>query len=151
MSRLGEQNSVVGSNDPRMLLKIYGSLLILLAVLDSAKLVLEFVGDEIAESIAALGNAGVVLTVVFTVVSVGIILARLWMGIQALRYAKGTGKGTSHITLAKIARVVLVILLVMRIIGWISGEPIDKTDVASELVSLGVIWGYLSAAKACLN
>lgn len=76
-----------------------------------------------------------------------IVLAELFLGIKGLNEVKGKGKGTGHITLAKVVLVFYVIGTIFGIIDFIN----TKQDIVSILTSIGstlIIYLYIRSAKA---
>ena len=126
-------------------LKIYGWLMIVLAALDVARMVISAVFSDSS----LLEEPGAKFVLIAMVVVTGIaVLAKLWMGRQALTYAKGVGKGTSHILLAKIGLVIYIVLSLAGAYQLFTGDGWDS--LVSALASLIVVHSYLRAAKACL-
>ena len=68
------------------------------------------------------------------------------MGIMGLKYCKGTGKGSLHITLAKIGIALTVVATVISVIDMISGSG-DVSTVISDATDILIIYWYFSLAK----
>lgn len=128
-------------------LKIYGYLMFFFGLLDIAYLVLDI--QEVNALLADYSNAVAIFVYVFFAVCALITLAKFWMGRQALCYAKGTGKGTSHIKLAKIGIAFGVLVLVSDGIAIFNGTA-SYSEALSTITSLIVMHSYYTAAKACL-
>ena len=128
-------------------LKIYGYLMIFFGVLDIGYLALDI--SEVKPLLSDYSTAVAIVTYVFFGVCALITLAKFWMGRQALCYAKGTGKGTSHIRLAKIAMVFTVLFLATDVFAWINGTA-TISEALSTATTLIVIHSYYKAAKAFL-
>lgn len=129
-------------------LKIYGYLMFFFGLLDLAYLSLD-IGD-INTLLAEQSKAVAIFVYVFLGLCLLITLAKFWMGRQALRYAKGVGKGTSHILLAKIGIAFGVLMVLIDAINYFTGSA-DISEAASSGASLVVMISYYQAAKACLN
>ena len=128
-------------------LKIYGYLMIFFGVLDLLYMLL-----DISEINADAGNyPSIVVTFAYIFLGVCMLmtLAKFWMGRQALCYAKGKGKGTSHILLAKIGIVFCILALVVDGYAFFNGTS-SITELCSTGASLMVMCSYYQAAKACL-
>lgn len=128
-------------------LKIYGFLMIFFGLLDIAYLAMD-IGD-VKPLLEDYSSAVAIGVYVFFAVCLLITLAKFWMGRQALRYAKGVGKGTSHIKLAKIGIVFGVLVLVSDGIAYFNGTA-SSSEAVSTITSLIVMVSYYQAAKACL-
>lgn len=128
-------------------LKIYGYLMFFFGILDLASLALDLA--EIEALLADYSKAVAIFTYVFLALCLLITLAKFWMGRQALRYAKGVGKGTSHIRLAKIGIAFGVLVVVSDVFAIINGTA-SYYEAASSITSLIVMYSYYAAAKACL-
>ena len=128
-------------------LKIYGILMIFFGFLDIAYLAMD-IGDvkPLLEDYSTAVTIGVY---VFFAVCLLITLAKFWMGRQALCYAKGTGKGTSHIKLAKIGIIFGILVLVSDGLAIFNGTA-SYSEAISTITSLIVMHSYYKAAKACL-
>ena len=129
-------------------LKIYGYLMFFFGLLDLAYLSLD-IGD-IHTLLAEQSKAVAIFVYVFLGLCLLITLAKFWMGRQALRYAKGVGKGTSHILLAKVGIAFGVLMVLSDAISYFTGSA-DISEAASSGASLVVMISYYQAAKACLN
>lgn len=128
-------------------LKIYGYLMFFLGLVDIAYLALDI--REINALAEGYSNAVIIGVYAFFAVCALITLAKFWMGRQALCYAKGTGKGTSHITLAKIGIILGIVVLVSDVIAIFNGTA-SVSEALSTATSLIVMHGYYTAAKSCL-
>ena len=128
-------------------LKIYGYLMIFFGILDLAYLSLDIA--EINAVLRDYSKTVVIFTYAFLALCLLITMAKFWMGRQALRYAKGVGKGTSHILLSKIGIVFGVLVLVSDIFAIINGTA-SYSEAVSTTTSLIVMYSYYKAAKACL-
>ena len=128
-------------------LKIYGYLMFFFGLLDLAYLSLDL--GNMSTLLAEQSKAVAIFVYVFLALCLLITLAKFWMGRQALRYAKGVGKGTSHILLAKIG-IFFSVLLVLNDVVVLFVASGDITEAASSVASLVVILSYYQAAKACL-
>jgi hypothetical protein len=128
-------------------LKFYGYLTIFFGIIDLLNMALDV--SEINGLMAASSQADTIFTYVTFGLSLLIMLAKLWMGRQALCYAKGVGKGTSHILLAKIGIGFGVLMLLNDVVELFIGIG-DITEVASSVVYMVIIISYYQAAKACL-
>ena len=128
-------------------LKIYGYLMFFFGLLDIAYLVLDI--QEAKALLADYSTAVAIGVYVFFGVCALITLAKFWMGRQALCYAKGTGKGTSHIKLAKIGIAFGILVLVSDGIAIFNGTG-SYSEALSTITSLIVMHSYYTAAKACL-
>ena len=128
-------------------LKLYGIALFILGFIDIGYGILNI--REVAPLLVNESTAVAVLTYAIVSISFLLALAKFWMGRQALCYAKGTGKGTSHITLAKIGIVFCTLGLVIYIISAIRGTA-SNTDIAGDIASLMVMCSYYKTAKECL-
>lgn len=129
-------------------LKIYGYLMFFFGLLDLAYLSLDL--GNISTLLAEQSKAVAIFVYVFLALCLLITLAKFWMGRQALRYAKGVGKGTSHILLAKIGIAFDVLMVLSDAINYFNGSA-DISELASSGASLAVMISYYQAAKACLN
>ena len=128
-------------------LKIYGFAMILLGLVDVGFLTL-----DICEVNALAGNYPAVVvffTYIFFALCALLALAKFWMGRQALCYAKGTGKGTSHVLLAKIGFVLSILVVASDAYAMISGTA-TSSELYSGIASLIFMYSYYKAAKACL-
>lgn len=128
-------------------LKLYGYLMIFLGLLDIVYLLMDI--QEIKTLLEGYSTAVIIVVSVILAVCGLITLAKFWMGRQALCYAKGTGKGTSHIKLAKIGVIFSILILVFDAIAIFSGTA-SYFDAISTIVDLIVIHSYYTTAKACL-
>lgn len=128
-------------------LKIYGYLMFFFGLVDIAYLAMDI--QEVKALLADYSTAVAIGVYVFFGVCALITLAKFWMGRQALCYAKGTGKGTSHIKLAKIAIIVGILVLVSDVIAIFNGTA-SYSEALSTITSLIVMHSYYTAAKACL-
>lgn len=126
------------------ILQIYGYLMIFFGVLDLVYLAMD--ASEVNSLLGNYSEAVAIFTYVFFGLCVLITLAKFWMGRQALRYAKGVGKGTSHILLAKIG-IAFGVLAVASDVVKLIGSSGDISEVASSCTSLAVMIGYYQAAK----
>ena len=128
-------------------LKIYGLLMFYFGILDLAYLAMDI--QEVNTLLTGYSHAVTIGVYVFFVVCILITLAKFWMGRQALRYAKGVGKGSSHIKLAKIG-IVFGILVVVSDMFAAFNDTASITEAVSSLVNLFIYYFYYSTAKACL-
>lgn len=128
-------------------LKIYGILMIFFGLLDIAYLAMDI--SDVKPLLEDYSTAVTIGVYVFFAVCLLITLAKFWMGRQALCYAKGTGKGTSHIKLAKIGIVFGILVLVSDGIAYLNGTA-SSSEAVSTITSLIVMVSYYQAAKACL-
>jgi hypothetical protein len=128
-------------------LKIYGYLMIFFGIIDLAYMALDV--SEMNGLLGDYSKAVAIFIYVFFGLCLLITLAKFWMGRQALRYAKGVGKGTSHILLAKIGIAFGILALLNDVIKLFTGTG-DMTEVASSGASLVVMISYYQAAKAFL-
>lgn len=128
-------------------LKIYGYLMFIFGLLDIAYLILDI--QEINALLADYSKAVAIGVYAFFGVCALITLAKFWMGRQALCYAKGIGKGTSHIKLAKIGIIIGILVLVSDGIAIFNGTA-SYSEAISSITSLIVMHSYYTAAKACL-
>lgn len=140
---IGEMNMITKTKE----LKIYGYLMIFFGILDLAYLAIDI--SEISTLLGDYSKAIVIFTYAFLGLCLLITLAKFWMGRQALCYAKGTGKGTSHIKLAKIGIAFGVLVLVSDAVGYLNGTA-SYSEAVSTITSLIVMHSYYKAAKACL-
>lgn len=140
------RKNTMGSNDAK-LLRIYGSLLVFLAVLDMIFMVLDVF--ESGHLLKGLSGGQLAFIAVLYAASVCVVILKLWMGRQGIRYAKGQGTGTGHITVAKIALVLLGIFVAVDVAEMIAGNA-KLTDVLDDMISLCIAYEYLRTAKACL-
>lgn len=122
-------------------LKIYGILMIFFCILDCVHIVRNLLETHSTEVTA--------FTYVILALRVLIALAKFWLGRQALCYANGNGKGTSHILLIKIGIAFVALLLVNDVVEAFLGIA-SFMEVISTIVSLTVMYSYYKAAKACL-
>ena len=129
-------------------LKIYGYLMIFFGIIDLAYMALDV--SEMNGMLGDYSKAVAIFIYVFFGLCLLITLAKFWMGRQALRYAKGVGKGTSHILLAKIGIAFDVLMVLSDAINYFNGSA-DISELASSGASLVVMISYYQAAKACLN
>ena len=128
-------------------LKIYGYLMFFLGVIDIAYMAIDI--REVNTLLEGYSQAVAIGVYAFFAVCALITLAKFWMGHQALQYAKGTGKGTSHIKLAKIGMAVTILVLVSDAFAIYQGTA-DISEILSTSTSLIVMHSYYTAAKACL-
>ena len=128
-------------------LKIYGYLMYFFGILDLAYWALDV--SEVSGLLGDYSKAVSIFTYVFLTLGLLITLAKFWMGRQALCYAKGVGKGTSHILLAKIG-IFFSVLLVLNDVVVLFVASGDITEAISSVAGLVVILSYYQAAKACL-
>lgn len=128
-------------------LKIYGYLMFFFGLVDIAYLIMDIRG--IHTLLAGYSKAVVIGVHVFFGLCALITLTKFWMGRQALCYAKGTGKGTSHITLAKIGIIFGILVLVSDGLAIFNGTG-SYSEAISTITSLIVMHSYYTAAKACL-
>lgn len=128
-------------------LKIYGYLMIFFGFLDLASIALDI--SEVSGLLANYSEEITIFTFVFYGMDLLISPAKFWMGRQALCYAKGVGKGTSHILLAKIGIALMSLALVNDVVELFIGIG-AITEAASSAVALIIIVSYYQAAKACL-
>ena len=127
-------------------LKIYGWLMFFFGFLDLVSLGLNIFGGD-----QQTGDIGLdkVFFILFVAVGLFIAMAKFWLGRQALCYARGTGKGTSHIVLVKIGMVFGVLSLVNDCVSaFVGADPVS--EIFSSAASLIVMISYYQAAKACL-
>ena len=126
--------------NPKKEFKIASIVLLILGIFDALIIGIEwFVGDFFV-----LGD-NVFLLFVFAGIIL-IALAKLYMGIMGLKYCKGTGKGTLHITLAKIGVVLALIAVVIAAVNLVGGDG-DVQTVLSDSVDAFIMYWYLSLAK----
>lgn len=128
-------------------MKIYGYVMIVLGIVDLGFLMLNISN---AKTLLATQTPGISIAVygilgLFLLIA----LAKIWMGRQGLCYAKGTGKGTSHITLSKIGMVFCAIVLVLDCVELISGNGFNS-DAISNMTSLIIMYSYHKCAKEML-
>ena len=128
-------------------LKIYGFLMIFFGLLDIAYMVMDI--REVAPLLGSYSAAVTIGVHAFFALCALLTLAKFWMGRQALCYVKGTGKGSSHIKLAKIAIVLGVLVLISDVIAAFNGTA-SIAEAISSLLNLIIYHSYYSAAKACL-
>ena len=128
-------------------LKIYGYLMFVFGLLDIAYLIMDI--QEINTLLADYSKVVTIGVYVFFGICALITLAKFWMGRQALCYAKGTGKGTSHITLAKIGIIFGILILISDALAIFNGTG-SYSEAISTITSLIVMHSYYTAAKACL-
>ena len=128
-------------------LKIYGIVLILFGIIDLVYLYMDIL--DVSSLLGNQSKAVVICVYAFFALCFLITLAKFWMGRQALYYAKGTGKGTSHILLAKIGIVSSILILLSDGVACFNGTA-SIVEVCSSIVSLSIIYSYYKAAKACL-
>lgn len=119
-------------------LKVYSILFLVLAIIQ----VVIFIAGELTGNVPS--GAAFVMGAICSGV---IVLAELIMGFKGIAYANGSGKGTLHITIAKIAVVFIALGLVIDIFGLVT-----KTGGVSELIisliDLVFVFGYIKEAKA---
>lgn len=128
-------------------LKIYGYLMFFFGLLDIGYLIMDI--QEINALLPGYSKAVSIGVYMFLGVCALITLAKFWMGRQALCYAKGTGKGTSHIKLAKIGIIFGILVLVSDGLAIFNGTA-SYSEAISTITSLIVMHSYYTAAKACL-
>ncbi|MDO4745911.1 MAG: hypothetical protein Q4B18_05090 [Bacillota bacterium] len=87
---------------------------------------------------------------VLALVALGIMLiatvAMLYMGYTGLKYCKGDGKGTLHITIAKICIVVSVLGVVIAAVDLFVNNS-DVGNILGSLFQLVIIYYYLKFSK----
>lgn len=150
-----EQNSAAQLT-PERTLKIYSSVLLVLAAIDIFNLIIGWLAGDFNTS-AIMGASGAsktaALAVVLLVVGIAavVIIMKLYMGFKGISRAKGTGSGRGHITVGKISLFFSVLLFVIYAIslftnmksagfsGWL--------DMCTPLASCLIAYGYLKAAK----
>lgn len=125
-------------------LKIYGFLMYFFGFHD-----LTHILTKAMKRNALTGDSFDIFTYVFLGLSLLIALAKVWLGRQALCYAKGNGKGTSHILLIRVGIAFGVLALVNDVVELFIGIG-AFSEVLSTIVSLIVMYSYYRAAKACL-
>lgn len=128
-------------------LKIYGYVMFVFGLVDIAYLALDI--SEVSTLLEGYSSAVAIGVYVFFAVCALIALAKFWMGRQALCYAKGTGKGTSHIKLAKIGIAFGILVLISDGIAIFNGTA-SYSEAISTVTSLIVMYSYYTAAKSLL-
>ena len=128
-------------------LKICGFVLLFLGALDLVYLLIDI--SDLPSLLEGQSKAVTVFAYVFIGLCVLIAMAKFWMCRQALYYAKGNGKGTSHILLAKIGITFCVIALVSDVFAIFNGTA-SFDEALSSIFSPIVMYSYYKAAKACL-
>lgn len=129
--------------DSRRDFKVISMLLLFLGVMDIALLVINNMGEM--KAVSALSDKGLAFVIGIAAIVVIIALAKLYMGYMGIRYCNGTGKGTFHITLAKIGLVLAVIAVVLSVMDMTSGGTLNT--VISDIIDVMVIFWYFRAAK----
>ena len=132
---------------PTKVLKIYGILMLYFAILDCAYILMDVMDNSYL--LGDHSTAVDIFSLIILALGVLITLAKFWLGRQALCYAKGIGKGTSHILLIKIGIAFGILVLVNDIVEVFIGTG-PYREVISSIVCLIVMYSYYKAAKACL-
>ena len=122
-------------------LKLYGILMIFFGILDCVHILMNVLETHSTEVTA--------FTYIILALGVLIALAKFWLGRQALCYANGNGKGTSHILLIKIGIAFVAFSLVNDVVEAFLGIA-SFMEAISTIVSLIIMYSYYKAAKACL-
>ena len=128
-------------------LKIYGWVMFFLGFIDLGYVLLEI--GEVGTYTA--GQSAAVVAFLYAFIALGVLLAliKFWLGRQALRYAKGTGTGTSHILLSKIGLVICMLVVISDTIAVLKGTA-SPSDTYGNIASLILMISYHKTAKECL-
>ena len=123
-------------------LKIYGITMFVLAAVDIATMIVNSMGASMV---------GFAAIMAFVVIGVALLTAaaKCWMGYQALCYAKGTGKGTSHILIAKICLIFGIVNLVFALLGVVTGNG-SFDQVIGAATNVALLFFYRKTAQECL-
>lgn len=136
-------------------LKIYGILFIFLAIWDVFTLIVNyFLGDykEIwnisVEGVSANIIQGVTIAILLVIVI--IVLIKLFLGVRAIQQSNGTYKGKSHITIARIAMVISIILVIAAIPG-LKLETSVIMNFLDDIVTVSILFDYIRNSKKLMN
>ncbi len=137
-------------------LRIFSNLMIVFAIIDTITLILGFVnGDFNSATIVETSGmpAGLVLTVLIIAVAISalIIAAKLYMGMNGLKRAKGIETNKGHITVGKIALICCIVLFAASALSLIlnisNATIVDWLGLLSPFASCLIFNEYLKAAK----
>ena len=126
--------------NPQKEFKIASILFLFLGVIDAVIISMDWFGSE-----SPLLQDNIFLLILLIVICL-IALGKLYMGFMGLKYCKGTGKGSLHITLAKIGVVLAAISVVISVVEMINGEGTLQT-VISDVTDAFIVYWYLRLAK----
>lgn len=105
--------------DYKKAMKWWGILCIIIALVNVGSVLFSYFQGDL-KMLTDLPAEYKTMVMVFFFVCLGlVVLVELYLGIQALRQSAGKYNGTSHITIAKIVSVVIVIAAIINIVGFI--------------------------------
>lgn len=128
-------------------LTIFSKLFICLGALDLISIVTNyFMGVYDPKNVPDV-SLDVAKAIMITAIVIAVIasLVKFYLGFKGLNQAKGTGKGTSHITISKILLVFFVIIFAVGAYGLIKDSS-TWLSVLSDLASIIILFTYISSA-----
>lgn len=137
-------------------LKVYSNIIIVLAGVDAVRLTTHWVNGEFNSTVLAQVYGvpkNIIHAIIMAVLCVGALVfaAKIYMGIKGIRTAKGNGKGTGHITVAKVTLVCCITMFAISTITLISNISgagmMEWLDLAAPFASCLITSEYLKAAK----
>lgn len=139
------------AND-RKNLRIFSILFLVFAAIEAIDLIIFLTGEGI--DTAALAQQAQVSesfarTTAAVVIALGALstLVLLYLGLMGLRQSKGQTTSSSHITIAKICMVFLVIVLISALVNVVSSPTKDWLELFSSMASVAIGLIYIRSAK----
>lgn len=147
--------SIQSMDQDRKILWAFSTLFLILAVLNVINLIATFAGGELTVPVIAdaaattqqMARISIIIVTVFVALEV---LVLVYLGLMGLRQANGKPTGKSHIVIAKICMVFLVLALIIVIISFINAPGKDWIALCSALASVLFCVYYIRAAQHLL-
>lgn len=134
------------NNDSKVAMKWWGIAFLIIAFTNFGSILYSyFKGDFKALFVLPTETKTVVAIIFFAIFGI-IFFIELFLSIQAFRQFSGKYKGKSHITLAKIFSVVIIILAIVNIIGFIN-KTVSFANCWISIADVIIIFGYIDCAK----